>query len=125
MPCVILPASDQSDPRCCGGKFCSVKDCSLDYALCRAYLTALNLKFNLKSLEFWFKTYSWSGGQLNLWPKAREDEIALGEWIKAFTSAMKSNARLVSRSWALQERGKGQREMSQRWSRGESFAQDS
>lgn len=53
MPCVILPASDQPDPRCFRSKFSSVKDCSLDYALCRAYLTALNLKFNLKSLEFW------------------------------------------------------------------------
>ena len=85
-------------------------------ALCRAYLTALNLKFNLKSLEFLFKTYSWSGGQLNLQPKAREDEIVSGEWFEAFTSAMKSNARLISRSWAPQERGKGQREVSQRWS---------
>lgn len=87
-------------------------------------MTALNLKFKLKSLEFWFKTHSWSGGQLNLLPKAREDEIVSEEWFEAFTSAMKSNARLISRSWVPQERGEGQRAMSQRWSREEGFAQD-
>lgn len=87
---------------------------SLDYVLYRAYLTALNLEFNLKKLEFWFKTYSWSVGQLNLQPKAREDEIASGEQFEVFTSAMKANAGLISRSWTPQEKSAGQREMSQR-----------
>lgn len=98
---------------------------SLDCALCRAHLTALNLKFNSESLELWFKTYSWPGGQLNLRPEAREDERVLGEWFEAFTLPVKSNGGgLISLSWPPRDRDEGQKEMSQRWGPGEGFAQD-